>query len=262
MKLKEKIKDKKIIKSISEKDLDSTEEEELQFKKRRKIIQITGLIVLLVAAVSLTIWLFPYVHKYMIDQTYQTHVQEMIKGFGFGGAAVLALLNAIQIILAVIPGEPIELMAGAMYGPWGGLAVCLIGSTLGTLIVYVLIYVVGSDFAKSIIDLDKYKKHPILNNPKRTEAIMASILLFPGLPKDFIAFIAPFTKVKLWRFLLINAIFRIPSIVSSTFVGNSFVGGNKYIGYVMLGLQAVAAIIIFLLNGKIGGKKDKNLEKN
>lgn len=44
------------------------------------------------------------------------------------GALVVA-----QIVVAVLPGEPVELAAGYLFGFWEGTAVCLAGGLVGTL---------------------------------------------------------------------------------------------------------------------------------
>ena len=48
----------------------------------------------------------------------------------------MILIVTLQIFIAFIPGEPIELAAGYMFGSVWGTIICLIGSFLGTIVVY------------------------------------------------------------------------------------------------------------------------------
>ena len=57
-------------------------------------------------------------------------------------------LIALQIFLAFLPGEPLELASGYIFGSFQGTIVCLIGSMIGTIIVYYLARI----FQHSIID--------------------------------------------------------------------------------------------------------------
>ena len=49
-------------------------------------------------------------------------------------------LVVLQIVMAFLPGEPLELAAGYMFGSLKGMVLCLIGSLIGTIIVYYLCY--------------------------------------------------------------------------------------------------------------------------
>ena len=40
---------------------------------------------------------------------------------GFIGVLAFLGLQILQVVVAVLPGEPVELMAGLLYGTWGGL---------------------------------------------------------------------------------------------------------------------------------------------
>ncbi|MCB5484575.1 VTT domain-containing protein, partial [Blautia faecis] len=62
-------------------------------------------------------------------------------------SAMIALI-ALQIFLAFLPGEPLELASGYIFGSFQGTIVCLIGSMIGTIIVYYLARI----FQHSIID--------------------------------------------------------------------------------------------------------------
>ena len=46
-------------------------------------------------------------------------------------SAMIALI-ALQIFLAFLPGEPLELASGYIFGSFQGTIVCLIGSMIGT----------------------------------------------------------------------------------------------------------------------------------
>lgn len=264
--IKEKNENSEIFHEVSEEDLiKDSPEREAMFKKRRKYVNIVTGIILLVILTVLTIWVTPKVIEYSKpeNEVYRQNLQNKITSMGPKGFFVLLGLQIVQVVLVIIPSEPLEIISGVMYGPWAGLAICLIGNTLGIMAVYGLIKLIGGDFVKSLIDLDKYKKKDLLNNPLRTETIMAGILLFPGLPKDFLAFLLPFTKVKLHRFLIINIIFRIPSILASTYFGNTLLSGDKKVGIILMVTQGIVAVLVFIFNKqisaigqKIGSKKN------
>ena len=86
---------------------------------------------------------------------------------------------------------------------------------------------------------------------------MFSYLLIPLLPKDPIAFIVPFTKVKVRYFIIIHTVARLPMTIVSVIFGNSVVTGN-YIASIVIGsLSLILAILCFIFNKKIVEKIEK-----
>lgn len=54
-------------------------------------------------------------------------------------------LQVLQVVVAVLPGEPVELMAGLLYGTWGGLTLCLLGVGLSSAAVYYCVRAAGAE---------------------------------------------------------------------------------------------------------------------
>ena len=55
-----------------------------------------------------------------------------IDGCGPWAPLCLIGLMCFQVVVAVLPGEPIEIGAGVAFGVWQGLGLCLIGAALGS----------------------------------------------------------------------------------------------------------------------------------
>lgn len=90
---------------------------------------------------------------------------------------------------------------------------------------------------------------------------MFSYLLIPFLPKDPIAFIVPFTKVKIRYFILINLFARLPMTIVSVIFGNSVITGN-YIASIVIGsISFILALLCFIFNKKIIDILDKITSK-
>lgn len=56
---------------------------------------------------------------------------EMIQSTGIFGSIILIFIQTLQVIVAFIPGEFVEIISGAMFGPVLGLIICLIGLNIG-----------------------------------------------------------------------------------------------------------------------------------
>lgn len=156
---------------------------------------------------------------------------------------VMIALISLQIFMAFLPGEPLELASGYLFGAWQGTLICLIGSCLGTAIVYFIVKV----FKRSVIDLlfDEKKVNEVSGLFASKKGMIWTFVLFliPGSPKDIMTYLVSLGNIKLFQWLMLTTIGRIPSIVTSTFLSGSLKEGN------IIGAIFVAMITILLVVG-------------
>ena len=63
-----------------------------------------------------------------------------LDGFGLGKSRIVyAAMVCFQVIVAIIPGEPLELAAGYAFGAFEGTLICLAGIFIGSMIVFSLL---------------------------------------------------------------------------------------------------------------------------
>ena len=65
--------------------------------------------------------------RWMLRPEFGPWLQGKVELLGLWGVLLLLGVQILQIVVAIIPGEPVELAAGAMYGAVGGLLLCLAG---------------------------------------------------------------------------------------------------------------------------------------
>ena len=228
----------------------------------RIIIQAVLLVSLLIIMIIGCIKLYPIFIRIQNEEAYRDVIIEQIKSKGIIGGVILILIQVIQTVLVVIPSGPVVIIAGMMYSPIIAVIICLIGQSLGILLVIGLVKLFGYTFISLFVDIDKVKQFRILNNKTKCAVLMFSYSLIPILPKDPLAFIVPFTKVKTWVFLLISIIARLPMIIVSVVFGNSLISGEFGAGLLIASISGLLAIICFIFNNKIVNLLDKIFVKN
>ena len=137
------------------------------------------------------------------------------------GALVVA-----QIVVAVLPGEPVELAAGYLFGAWEGTLVCLAGGLVGTLIVTALVRILGMRIVSAFFSTEQLESVAWLQDSARFELVMLVVFLIPGTPKDVLTYVAGLTTCPWWRVVLIATVGRIPSVVTSTLAAGFASAGN------------------------------------
>ena len=94
---------------------------------------------------------------------------------------VLIVLQAIQIIICILPGQPIQLASSYMYGVIGGYCISIIGAIIGCLITYRLAHFLGVDAMHIIFGEEKVQNYmKKLNSGKALTIVFLIYLLHRG----------------------------------------------------------------------------------
>jgi uncharacterized membrane protein YdjX (TVP38/TMEM64 family) len=183
---------------------------------------------------------------------------EFIESFGIWGAVIALLKQVLQVVLAVIPGEPIEIVMGVLYGTVGGCLMCLVGIAIGSCVVFLSVRRLGKNAVEKVMSNEKYKKLKFLNDPSRRDVLLFILMFIPGTPKDTLTYFAPFTGIPFVRYIIISTVARIPSIISSSYIGSSIMGGNFVRSIIAFAVVGAVSLVGILVYNKI--IEDKNRE--
>lgn len=216
-------------------------------RKKISFIKIILLVLVIIVFVGLTAYLFP-VMKNLSTHKGQVAFKQRVDESGIVGFLTLLGLQFAQIFLVIIPGEPLEILAGMCYGAVGGTIFALFSVALSTAIIFGLVRKFGKRFIYHSFDqkkIDKIEKSKIFQNSKKIEFILAMCFAITGAPKDILVYIGGLLPIKPIRFIIISTFFRLPSIVSSTIVGKYFSEGNWKVSLIVYGITFAITILTF-----------------
>ncbi len=208
-------------------------------KSRRIALYVAVIALVLGLLVGLTVWLWPYFTALTVPEN-QVKFEAWVDSLGFAGVLLMLGIQVLQIVVAVIPGEVVQVIAGVMYGTWGGLALCVFGCVLASALVFVVVRKLGRDFVVRLFGESKINSMSFLNDSTKLETLVFILFLIPGLPKDLLTYVVPLTKIRLGKFLLLSNIARIPGMVASTIIGSSFADTNWAL---IIGVFAVVIVV-------------------
>lgn len=209
-------------------------------EKHRKIIWLIAVIIFI--AFMLLVGYFigvPMVELAEDPQAFQAWVDEA----GVMGRVLFVGMVVLQVLVAFIPGEPVEIAAGYAFGFWEGSLLTLTGFVIGSWLVFILVRRFGSKLVEVFFPSKQIAEFGFLKNPKKTKIIATILMVIPGTPKDFLSYFAGLTKLTTKEWLLIVALGRIPSLVTSTLTGAA--AGTK--NYVLSAVMLVVTVIISLI---------------
>ena len=199
--------------------------------------QAAGVLVLLIlAGFGLTYW--REIWAVLTQPQARDAVIEFVRGKGALGVFIFLGIQLLQVVVAFLPGEAVELAAGLLYGTWGGLCLCLLGIFAASCMVYFFVRLFG---AKNI-DEKKLTKYHFLRDEAHVKFFLFLLFFIPGTPKDVLIYLGPFLPVRPHAFFLISTLARIPSVITSTFAGSQFAEGSWDV-----------SLVVFLATGAVAG---------
>ena len=213
-------------------------------EKQKKMLSAAAIIIFILLFAALA-W---FVGRPMIRFARQPEqFRSWVDGHGALGCAAYAAMVFLQVVVAIIPGEPLEIAGGYAFGAWWGTVLCLIGAVLGSAAVFALVRRWGRPLAEVVFPKEKLDKLQFLHSsPKRT-ALLWLIFTAPGTPKDLLCYFAGLTDM-MWRtWLLIATVGRLPSIVTSTVGGGALGDRNYTTAAIAFGVALAAAGVGYLV---------------
>lgn len=181
--------------------------------------------------------------KPMIDFVSQPETfRQWVQGCGLWARLAFVGMMALQVVVAFIPGEPLEIAAGYAFGAAEGTVLCLLGALAGGVAVFLFVKRFGMRFVGLFFPEEKIKSLRFLQDERRLNLVAYILFLIPGTPKDLMTYVVGLTPMGLsfWIFLTLTA--RIPSVVTST-IGGDALGSANY----------TAAVWVFVVTALLSG---------
>jgi len=158
---------------------------------------------------------------------------DRMRGFGWRGYLTATVLSTLQVMVAFLPAEPVQVLAGFTFGFPVGLLCCMTGVLIGNTLIYMLQNTFGDRlrgfFVKKLnVDMEK-----IANSSKATFLIFVLYFL-PAIPYGMICFLAASIGMSYRRYITVTLLGALPSVCIG--VG---------LGYMTLAVSGVVSICIF-----------------
>lgn len=202
-------------------------------KKYRYLILIVSIAVM----IGLTLALWNPMIDFMKDPA---SLSLWIDEAGIWGPIIFVLLNMVQVLLAIIPGGPFEVAAGALFGPWLGTLMCDVAMTLGGMLTFFFVRKFGMQFIELFVKKEEIESVRFLHTNEKSTSLLFLFFLFPGTPKDLMCYVVGLTDIKWTSWLIINFVGRFPAILLSALSGSAL-GEQKY------GIFVAAFVLIIIL---------------
>lgn len=212
-------------------------------KEEQKPLKIIAVVLVAVIIVLLCIRYAVPLTRLLLTEEGRTDLCERVEQFGFFAPVIFILLMALQIVIAFIPGGPLELVGGMLFGGKLGLLYTVLGALIGTMLVYGLVKRFGRPLVNVFVNEEKMQKFRFLQDEKKLEFWVFFLFLIPGIPKDVLTYIIPLTPMRGKQFILLATLARFPALAASVLVGDSLAEGRYRMCVIIC---VVIAILVFV----------------
>ncbi len=193
-------------------------------QKKQKILCIAAIIIAVVVSVLVFIFVgIPVIRFISEPEKFRAWVEER----GIGGRLAFVGVVILQVIVALIPGEPFEIAAGYAFGAVEGTILCIVAATVGSICVFLLVRKFGEKLVEVFFPQKKLHDLRFLKSSPRRDFLFLVIFAVPGTPKDLLSYFAGLTDIRFPVWLLICSFGRIPSVITST-IGGDALGTQNY----------------------------------
>ena len=172
------------------------------------------IVVLIVAAAAILYWREPLWTAFGDRDT----IQDWVGALGAWGPLVTVALNALQVVLAPVPGYVIGLANGYLFGVGLGTLYSLLGLLIGSAIAMSLGRCFGRPLVERLVSpdsLDRWDQVAVRRGP----IFFFLIFLVPGLPDDIVSFVVGLSTLPIPRMIALGLLGRLPGVFVSSWIG-------------------------------------------
>jgi uncharacterized membrane protein YdjX (TVP38/TMEM64 family) len=168
-------------------------------------------------------------------------LKQTLRQWGILAPVIFIALQALQVILAPIPGDITGILGGYLFGERLGFFYSTLGLTVGSVAAFGVGRWLGAHYVRTLVSQETWDKMGFIVEAEG--AILCFIIyLIPGLPKDMVCYLFGISPMPLWVFALVSALGRMPGTWVLSAQGAHTAAGN-YLQVILLTAIVVAVAL-------------------
>lgn len=207
-------------------------------KNFKKIFLVITLMIIIVL-----FWLFDLFQYFNIEQI--NELISFIQGFGWLAPVIFMVLYILATIL-FLPGLPLTLLAGIIFGPIFGSIWVSIASTIGATCAFIIARYLGREqvekwFSKS--DMLTKLDQGVKREGWKMVAITRLVPLFPFNAQNYVYGL---TDIPLSIYVLVSWICMMPATIAYVFLAGAIIEGQGSVGKTLIYIGVGVSLILIL----------------
>ena len=194
------------------------------------------------------------VYQFLVPLCGDKHfLKHILREWGIFAPAVFIAIQALQVIIAPIPGEVTGILGGFLFGQWNGLLYSTIGLALGSVAAFRVGRWLGARHVQKLVSPDVWLKMAFIVEAEGT-ILCFIIFLIPGLPKDMVCYLFGLSPMPLWVFVVVSTLGRIPGTWVLSTQGAQTAAGDYFHVVVLTAIVVAVALPLAYYRNRIVGR--------
>jgi uncharacterized membrane protein YdjX (TVP38/TMEM64 family) len=205
---------------------------------RRRALRHGLVAVLVLAAGAVAAWRFA---PFLADPVW---LRTRLVALGPFAPAGFVLLQAVQVVVAPIPGQALGGVAGYLFGTWAGFVYSMLGVTLGSATAFALARRFGRPFVERTFDAEAVDRFDAVADDAGRFALFALFVL-PTFPDDVLCALAGVSSMRLRTLLALVVVGRAPSFALVAYAGDRAAAARPLAALAALGGVALVTALVY-----------------
>lgn len=144
-----------------------------------------------------------------------------IKDLGLWGPLVFMFIQALQVVIPVLPGFVTCIVGALVFGPVMGFVYSYTGMCIGSILAFIIARKYGIEFVKKFVSEKTYDKYASwLEKGKKFDIFFMLAIFLPAAPDDLLCFIAGLTRMHWKKFTTIILLGK-PWVIAAYSIGTA-----------------------------------------
>ena len=160
------------------------------------------------------------------------------------GMVCTAMLQFLQVVSIVLPGAPVQIAAGIVYGVWKGGAICYLAYVSANLTVFAAARRLGGLLDRLAPGGGMFQKVKFLSDAEMPVYMTAMACIVPVVPNGIIPYAAARTPMKFWQFTVAVCCGSVVPIFVMCLIGGRILAGEYLLAVAVFGVSLLVVVLL------------------
>lgn len=210
-------------------------------KKQIKTVIFAIIVIAIVVLNELFGW-----SDYLGNMENLSFLTDMVKENIVEASLVYCVITVVGSVVLALPGVTFAIFAGLLFGPWLGTLLCLVASTLGAIIAFVVGRFFLRETIRPMVMKNKWIKKVLFDDAGRSDIVVLMITrLVPLFPYNLQNFAYGITNIGFVPYSLYTFLFLVPGVALYTIGFAGFTAeANRWVYFAVA--AALFVLVLFL----------------
>lgn len=178
---------------------------------------------------------------YLSDADNLMFLKETVEEHFLWALCIYIVLTIIGCVVLALPGITFAVAAGILFGPFMGIFACLIATTLGAMLAFLVGRFFLKESVKPMLEKNRLLKRLLFSEDGKSDMIVLMITrMVPLFPYNLQNFAYGITDIGFWKYSIFTFIFMLPGVSFFTIGSAGLTAeGDKWKYFLTAGILAV-----------------------